>query len=350
MKKLIFTTTILLLFVSCAVTKHGKTDYTSYQQPIENSTQNTGTKSVQTTEYKGSATNKNAVSAINAQTDKNVLCERLISELLPQNKEYNRYKYAREEYIIFSLSKDYEWEDCHLVKESIEKFYAANPKERYEHPVGYIRYIGYFQCREAYDFLETQIKENPLEEDRCAAITTLAQKLNPDYLPCILEYAEKKSLSINEKYALASAYTVFGIYNDRPDLIEKAVIILDELCYDYKNGVVHDCIWEYFKIGGQPALDFFYYYLEKNNSRLVAAQKLAELGGLNEYKKTFPIFIEAINSGNQNDIHIALYGLAAIGTEDAFELIRKQTKSDNEFIAKEAKWILENINIKGGQK
>ena len=302
--------------------------------------------------HKESGEIKNTASVTNVQTDKNVLWERLISELLPQNEEYNRYKYAREEYIIFCLSNimNYEWEDCHLVKELIEKFYAANQKERDEHPIGYISHIGSFQCQEAYDFLETQIKENPLEKDRCTAITTLARRLNLDYLPCILEYAERESLSISEKYALASAYTVFGIYKDRPDLIEKAVIILDELCYDYKNGVVHDCIWEYFKIGGQPALDFFYYYLEKNNSRLVAAQKLAELGGVNEYEKTFPIFVEAINSGNQNDIHIALYGLAAIDTEEALELIREQTKSENEFIAKEAKWILENINIKGGQK
>jgi hypothetical protein len=63
------------------------------------------------------------------------------------------------------------------------------------------------------------------------------------------------------------------------------------------------------------------------------------------YDKTYPVFVEAINSGDEGSIHIAIYGLAAVGTEEAFALIQEQTKSQNEFIAREAKQILEYIEM-----
>ena len=66
MKKIIFTTTILVLFVSCAVTKKGKSDYSSYQPAIENSTQSVGQKSVQAGKGIESVTEKNTVSSTNS--------------------------------------------------------------------------------------------------------------------------------------------------------------------------------------------------------------------------------------------------------------------------------------------
>ncbi len=72
---------------------------------------------------------------------------------------------------------------------------------------------------------------------------------------------------------------------------------------------------------------------------------MAQLG---EYDKTFPIFEEAISNGT--GINAALYGLAAIGTEEAFQLIREQTQNKNEMIAKTAKRILQYIDIKRRDK
>ncbi|MCL2130831.1 MAG: hypothetical protein FWH36_00020 [Lentimicrobiaceae bacterium] len=293
--------------------------------------------------YKESEMKESAVSSINVAVQK--------------ESNYNPYKYGREEYnrIKFDLIQNYGTDkDCEMAKKLVNRYYEKlEYMLKTKEDVGLfliLKRISLFQCEESYDFFKNMVKTDTSEENRCYAIMVLGWMRNVEFIGFLKEHLKEEGLSSKEKFAIANALHNIGRYNDRQDIIDEAVKILNELCYDENLGVVHSCIWEYYSMGGQPALDFFYYYLEKDNSRLSAAQRLAELGGLKEYEITFPIFVEALRSGDENDIHIAIFGLAAIGTEEAFELIREQTKSENEFIARRAQFIFDNIDKKRREK
>ena len=176
----------------------------------------------------------------NAQIDKKQILERLKVELLPQTEDYNPYQYARENFIISCLEVriEFERDDCENVKEIIEKFHEIDTMEQDKEKIEHIRYISRFQCQETYSFLKTQIKNNPSETVRCNAIIFLAWSLNSDYLLCILEYAKKDSLSIEEKAAIAAAFTNFGTYTSHLHLKEEAAKLLDEICYDFSSDTI----------------------------------------------------------------------------------------------------------------
>ena len=355
MKKIIFITAILLLLVSCTVTKQKKSENQSYQQQVENSTQSAEldktTQTVEPQENKSEISNNTNFST--AQPDKNKLLEKLRLELLPQEKDknYNPYRYAREEHIITCLEIriSYERENCEKVTKIIEEFHQLDSIASNEEKQGLISDISFFACKESYDFLEEQIKNNSSEAVRYYAIIPLAWSLNTDYLPVILEYAKRESLSIQEKIAIAGAFTIFGIYTSYPELKEEAIKILNEISYDslysLPNDIMEGYIWTYYKLGGNSAIRFFDSLFEQDESRkAIAALFLAELG---EYDKVFPYFIEIANTGEIGDqILYAMKGLAATGTEEAFQLIKKQTQSKNEAVAKEAQWIFQYIDIK----
>jgi tetratricopeptide (TPR) repeat protein len=268
--------------------------------------------------------------------------------------DYNPYQHGREEYIqtCLELMKERENFDCEEAREAI-KFYQKTlmyvQETNEERDIwSIIGLISSFQCPESFDFVvELMNNDTSSEPIRCGAIVSLGTKRDIKCLPILLDYADRKPLSIDEKSSLAWAFKTIGIYNDRPDLIRKAVEILDKICYE-QSSVLDECIWNYYSIGGEVAIKFFDYYFELKNPKLLwAALRLSELG---MYDKTYPIFVEAIDSGEEGSIHIALYGLAAIGTEEAFTLIKEQTKSQNEFIAREAKWIFEYIEMKRREK
>jgi hypothetical protein len=362
MKKIIFTTTIILLLVSCTVTKQTKSDYSLMQQvneinrltnPQTGQVTQTGAQESKTEEVTSTATTKMQEKSNYHTPDKKAILEKLNSELIPQtkNKDYNPYKYAREEFILSCLEVriSYETTDyCENGKKLIEKFYEvdliASDKEKCE----FISDISLHQCQETYEFLETQIKNNSSEKVRCDAIVLLAWSLNLDYLPCILEYAKRDSLTIQEKLALGGAFMIYGVYTTNSELKEKSVKFLDGVCYEDPSLETYAyCDACYLKLGGKAALDFYTSRFEQQEKfeRLSAAVALAKLG---EYDKTFPIFEEAISSGT--GINAALYGLAAIGTEEAFQLIKEQTRNKNEMIAKTAKRILQYIDIERRDK
>jgi len=293
----------------------------------------------------------------NAQVDKRKILEKLTSELIPQTEDFNPFQYAREEYIVTYLGLSIGTSDyCEKAKEEIEMFYEhdsiVNEKEKCE----LIHYLSRFECQEVYSFLETQINIAQSEAVRCEAIVDLAWSLDPNYLPCISKYAKKDSLSALEKLAIARAFTIFGIYTSHSELKEDAIKLFDEICYDFSSDTIpgfdtsmdptrSGCFWSYYMLGGEVALNYYDSMFEQDESRRPsAALLLAELG---EYEKALPYFVEIIKSGGiGNQILYAIKGLAAIGTEEAFNLIREQIQSKNEAIAKEAKWIFDYIEMK----
>ena len=210
-----------------------------------------------------------------------------------------------------------------------------------------MRVVSFFQCPESFHFFETQIKKSAVETDRCNALMSLAWTMNPEYLPTILEYSKKKKLSIEEKAAVATALMVFGVHDSYPDLKEKATSILDEICYDAPVDVLATCILNYFNLGGGSAIKFFNSHLEIEEYKLYAALFLAQLG---EYKQTFPIFAAALRSDDDYEIHLAVMGLVAMGTEEAMQLIRNLPPEKNKYTPKKSLINFDLRDIKKGDK
>jgi hypothetical protein len=165
-----------------------------------------------------------------------------------------------------------------------------------------------------------------------------------------LKYAERDTLSVKEKAAIAYAFMTFGIYLSYPDLKERAIQLFDEICYEFSSeDMTQSCIWNYYKIGGSAAINFINAWRETLNEyrKILAAVFLAELG---EYETTFPIFEKAIHSEIANHIFAAINGLKVIGTEDAFRLIKEQTLNKNEKIAKKAQETLNKLDMERGKE
>ncbi len=363
MKKIILTTTIILLLVSCTVTKQTKSDNNLAQQDSEiNKPINSPTGQVTQIEVQESKTEKATVSAVTTEVnersnyntpDKKAILEKIRTELIPQTKDYNPYQYAREKYVISSLEvkQENESDDCEAVKGIIKEFYEIASTASEEEKCKYITYISLFQCKETYDFLVDQIKNSFSEAVRCDAINALAWSLSSDYLPYILEYAKKDSLSVQEKLALAKAFSTFGIYTSYSDLKKEAIKLLDEICYhssSYSN-LEYDCAWTYYKLGGEAAIDYYILLLNRREGfrRVATAVMIAELG---EYETTYPMFVENIHSEVTNNVLESIDGLRIIGTEEALRLIEEQAQNKNEKVAKKAQETLRKLNKKGGEK
>jgi len=166
-------------------------------------------------------------------------------------------------------------------------------------------------------------------------------------LPLILEYAKKPSLSIHEKAAIATAFMAFGVHGAIPNLKEKAITILDEICYDAPADVLATCILNYFKLKDRAAIKFFKAQLEREEYKLYAALFLARLG---EHKQTFPIFAATLDSSNEYEVHIAILGLAAIDTEGATELLINLPPEKNRCTPKKSQINFNLMDIKKGEK
>jgi hypothetical protein len=264
-----------------------------------------------------------------------------------QSYNYNPYEYAQEELFLtsFGIRERYESRDCATANIFMNKFYNAgfrgDDKEKYNA----LRSISFFQCPESFHFLEDQIRNSPSETDRCYALMFLAWMMNPESLSTFLEYAKKNTLSIQEKVAVATAFMVFGVHGANPDLKEKAISILDEICYDAPLETLAACILNYFNLGESAAIKFFTSHLEKEEFKLYAAFFLARLG---EHKQTFPIFANALNSDDEYEVHTAILGLAAIGTEEATELLINLPPEKNRLTQREPLINFNPKNIKKG--
>jgi len=263
--------------------------------------------------------------------------------------DYNPYEYAQEELFLTSptVRERYESDNCAAARETINNFRNAAARGDEKEKYNYLRAISFYRCEESFHFLETQIKRSTSETDRCNAIMFLAWMLNPYYLPSILEYARKPALSIQEKAAIATAFMAFGVRDSYPDLKEQAISILDEICYDAPADVLASCILSYFNIGGDKAIKFFNSQLEQDEFKLYAALFLVQLG---EHKQTFSIFAATLSSEDNYEIHTAIIGLTAIGSEEAIQLIRNLPPEKNKYKLKRSLLDFDIKEIMKGDK
>ena len=95
-------------------------------------------------------------------------------------------------------------------------------------------------------------------------------------------------------------------------------------------------------LGGTSAINFFNAQLKQEEHKLYAALFLAQLG---EYKQTFPIFVAALSSDDEYEVHTAIMGLATIGTEEALELIINLPPEKNRCAPKVARFNFDFNNF-----
>jgi HEAT repeat protein len=300
---------------------------------------------------------KNIVTSFKLQVTKVAFCLLLsafcvlLSALNAQtiNYDYNPYEYAQEELFLTSPSfrERHESTDCATAIEIINTYNRTQRTATDSEKYNLLRTVSFFQCPESYAFLKEQIKTNPSETDRCNAIKFLAWMMNPDAIPCIVEYAQKSKLSAQEKAAIATAFMVFGVDFSYLGLKQQAVALLEEICFDAPIDVLESCILSYFNLGGDIAIRFFTAQLEEEEFKLYAALFLAQLG---EHKPTFSIFADALNSDDNYDIHLAIIGLATIGTEEATQLILNLDPDKNRYTPKRMRWNINPEYFKKGDK
>jgi len=183
-------------------------------------------------------------------------------------------------------------------------------------------------------------------------VTLSAQTPDHNYHP--YPYAQEELLltsfgfrEIHEKAAMATALMTFGIHEDDSGLKEQSVNLLDEICVDASVDILGSCIFNYFNLGDSAAINFFNAHLEKEEYRVYAALFLAQLG---EHKTTFPIFAEALSSDDEYEVHTAIIGLAAIGTEEALDLITKLPPEKNRVTLRERLINFNHSDIKKGDE
>jgi len=256
-------------------------------------------------------------------------------------KENNPYRHTREEYVKTGeeFFESFQKVDCNEEKEfiqnAIDEYYTGVYSiEEFERISSF---LGKMYCPKTISFFEEVVKTDTSEKIRCDAMQKLGW-LRAKTAVSILLNQLNKDISDYERACIGSSLTIIGEW-------ELAIPVLNSVCFCKDYDIQNKCLWSYYVIGNEPAVSYFNYFFEFSESKLWAAHYLAELG---EYEKTFPVFVEAISSGT--GINTALYGLAAIGTEEAFQLIREQTQNKNEMIAKTAKWILQYIDIERRKK
>lgn len=248
-------------------------------------------------------------------------------------KEYNPYRYeekrATQEKIYTEAYQEFLAKGCNISQ--------LQKAKEYYNETGYTMYLSGMldcNCQEAIDYAIELMNTSPDKEARKMSIDLLGFRRYYEAIPLLLEHV-KKNISPDEKIVIAKAL----VFLDRKT---EALDIFNSNCYSLDD-MNDDCIWTYFTSFDYPiAIKYFEYYFTKPETQLEAACWLAILG---IYDKTFPLFVEYLKSNTtyKRETEYSLVGLAAIGTEEAIEVIKQQTKNNTSLIARSATLILDRI-------
>jgi len=335
MKKIIFTTTILVLFVSCTVTKNTARHSALDAESSANNTspQPSPKEREQSPSFGGvrGGDSRNAKNAKNAETKQNTVSSTAQTQ---EKSDYNPYGYeerkAEQEQIRVDGYKEFLAKECDVLQLQIWQEQYNTSKD-----AQFLVYInGYSNCPEVIDFAIDLINTSPDKESRKIAIGMLGFRRYYDAIPLLLNHV-KKDISSDEKIAVATALTIL-------DKKTEALEIFDCNCYNMDN-MDNTCVYYYFNMFDKTtALKYFEHYFNKPQTQLEAACWLAMCG---VYDKTFPLFVKFLenNTTYSRGIDYSLVGLAAIGTEEALEIIKQQTKNNTSLIARSAVHTLDVI-------
>jgi len=249
-------------------------------------------------------------------------------------KEYNPYRYeekkAIQEQICAEGYQEFLKKGCDTLRLQtwIENYNTTNNTQ-------FLRTIWGYNCPEVIDYAINLINTSPDKEARKISIEMLGFKRYYDAIPLLLDYV-KQDISSDEKIVIAKTLAIL-------DKKAEALEILDCNCFSM-DFMGDNCIWTFFEFFDKTtAIKYFEYYFNKPETQLEAACWLA-ICGVSE--KTFPLFVEFLenNTTYSRGIEYSLGGLAAIGTEEAFDIIKQQTKNSAYLISRSATLILENLS------
>jgi hypothetical protein len=180
--------------------------------------------------------------------------------------------------------------------------------------------------------LEYIIDNSPNEKMRIESIEILRFRFQYDAIPFLLNHL-KKELSIKEQLSTARALMTLGEKTRSMEIFERHCYNMEEMC--------DECFFNYqFTDDDEAAIRYFNYFFEKPQTQIEAACELARLGITD---RTFPFFVELLKENDLVKSTCALVGLAAIGTNESFEIIKQQTTNKDGLISQAANRILNTI-------
>jgi len=229
--------------------------------------------------------------------------------------------------------------DTSLLRTSIERYNST--KDVIPESIFDLYTIAGCNCPEIIDFAIDLIVNSPDKEARKFAIGMLGFRKNYNAIPLLLNHV-KKDISPDEKIIVAITLAAL-------DRKTEALEILNGNCYALDD-MNNDCILCYVIFFDQlTAINYFEYYFNKPETQLEAACWLAMCGVSD---KTFPLFVEFLknNTTYERGTSYSLVGLAAIGTEEALEIIRQQTKNNTYLIARSATLIFDRLMKERSEK
>jgi hypothetical protein len=260
-----------------------------------------------------------------------------------EESDYNPFRYSEEwkielEQASAEIYQEFLARECNAseLQTFIEK-YNANKD------IQLLYVIGEYNCSKVIDFAIDLINTSSDIDARKLAIGMFGFRRYYEVIPLLLNRAKEESISPNEKIAIAATLVLL---DKKPAALE----IFNCNCYalDYMD---HTCVSYYFYLSEDRLTGFKYFdcFLNKPQTKVEAASYLAKLG---VEDKTFPVFEEFLknNTVYQDETEISLLGLAAIGTEKSFELLKMMTQNENEKIAKRAEEIYKNYYTERGKK
>lgn len=198
-----------------------------------------------------------------------------------------------------------------------------------------------YNCPEIINLSVELITTSLDEEARKIAIQMLGSMMHYDAIPLLLDHVEKE-ISSDEKILIAFTLAIL-------DRKKEALKILECNCYEMDD-IDNTCSHAYsFLFDKSVALKYFEYYFEKSQAQMEAASMLATLG---VYDKTFPLFVEFLknNTTYKRGTVYSLTGLAAIGTDEALEIIEYYAENGKGLISRTAEQVLDRMKKEGRGK
>lgn len=256
--------------------------------------------------------------------------------------DYNPYQHLRDYYIetYQELIDDYKNNStCNpdIINQLIQDYYLDTSeidKKRI------LEQISRFYCPDLIpSFLENIIQNDTTGYGMLSSIERLAYYNQEQSIPILLEYSSK-SKNEDNKIAVAKSFCIMQKYN-------LAIELLNQFCFDENGNVKGSCIKAYEHAGEVEVVKKYYESFistldtMQEDKKITIAYKLVQYG---VYVPSRQIFIDAVNNcKNHMKIQTALYGLASIGDEDAFNVIKEQTHNKNLVVANAARFILNFI-------
>ena len=269
----------------------------------------------------------------------------LTTAFAQQEGIYNPFRHTREEFIAEGrklLDSNIRNIDCNEkeVKSDINMsktiFYSDTSSVETKRDA--MRYLAYTNCQEVIDFYVGILNNDTSEEMHSDALLYLGWIRATSSIPFLLEFSKRK----NDLSFLNNIAKTLCVMEE----FELAGSVLDKVCFNEDGSIKAGCISAYAFAGRDVLVKNFYLSEWKKDydedRKFGIALRLTEYG---IYDFTFSIIKEALlDTTNTYKRVSALYGLAAIATEEALELIQNCTDDKDMIVANCAKSIVVQLN------